>query len=288
MAPRLRLVTVDLTAVLRPTISVGRAYIQVIRPHQKRISGPALPHEDVVSEAFHSAYRKQCSRSPCFGHDDMPCKDWWEEVVRGTLSATGMKAYFLDVFEELYDGKFNGGKGSTDGDTGTPFWRMDSGTAEALAAVRTIWPTIVIGAVANGDERHRNLLHNLGLGANLDFVVASGEIGYSKPDAAFFNHCLWAAAKAAASREAGSNPHLASDQAAAVDPSEAIHIGASADKDVLGVLDAGWRGAGYIGHATMEIEDVFQLEHGTGIRHLPQAMRALDLGGWPAVSQSLF
>jgi hypothetical protein len=201
----LRLVTVDLTgAVLTPRMSVGAAYLQVIGNHQRRLDGaPPLPEEDAVSKAFHSAYRLQHLRHPCFGHgDDMSCCEWWEGVVKPTLANTGLLPYYFDSFDELFDGKFSGAEGD-----GEPFWGVAPGAAAALGELRQHHPGLVIGAVSNSDPRHSNLLANLGLGAHFDFVLTSAEAGVSKPDELFFEAALGGARRCTRQRSAPLPPH---------------------------------------------------------------------------------
>jgi putative hydrolase of the HAD superfamily len=90
---------------------------------------------------------------------------------------------------------------------------------EALALARSAGLTV--GVVSNSNGTVRRLLESLGLGAHVDFVIDSFEVGVEKPDARIF---------ALALERAGVGSH------------EAIHVGDLYSVDVVGARAAGVAG----------------------------------------------
>lgn len=203
----------------------------------QRLGGPPLPTEDLVSKSFHDSYRLQMLKSPNFGHDDMPGKQWWEEAVRSTFLHTGMLPYFYDSFDEIYGEAFDGSRGVEGGG----FWKRNEGAVEALASVAG--RGVTVGVISNSDSRYHALLTNLGLAEHIDFVHVSGETGWKKPEEYAFHTAIEAASEL---------------RGESVLASEAVHVGMSASGDVLGALEAGWD-AVYCGDAEMAIDGVVAL-----------------------------
>jgi HAD superfamily hydrolase (TIGR01549 family) len=92
---------------------------------------------------------------------------------------------------------------------------------EASAALRLVRASGLGAAViSNSNGSVRSILHDLGLTADLDFVLDSAEVGIEKPDARIFRLAL---------------------ERARVAPGEAVYVGDLYSVDVLGARAAGLR-----------------------------------------------
>ena len=101
-------------------------------------------------------------------------------------------------------------------------WRAFDDVLPALAALAAAYPSVTLGVVTNGEgEPQRAKLTAIGLGERFRLVVASGDEGVAKPDAAIFS---------LACERLG----VARDQAA--------HVGDRLDLDAKGAAAAGLRG----------------------------------------------
>ncbi|HXP37458.1 MAG TPA: HAD family hydrolase, partial [Solirubrobacteraceae bacterium] len=66
-------------------------------------------------------------------------------------------------------------------------WRAFEDVAPALAALCAAHPELVLGVVTNGEgEPQRAKLAAIGVADRFAVVIASGEVGFAKPDAAIF------------------------------------------------------------------------------------------------------
>jgi putative hydrolase of the HAD superfamily len=101
-------------------------------------------------------------------------------------------------------------------------WQAFEDAAPALAALAAALPDARLGVVTNGEgEPQRAKLAAIGLAERFPVVVASGEVGCAKPDAAIF---------ALACERLG------------VEPAHAAHVGDRLDLDAQGAAAAGLRG----------------------------------------------
>lgn len=98
----------------------------------------------------------------------------------------------------------------------TSSWHVFPDVAEALPAIRQ--RGLVLGAVSNWMWDLPELLHDLDLVSQFDFVAASARVGFEKPHRGIFEYAL---------REAG------------VEPDEAIHVGDHVGADVAGATALG-------------------------------------------------
>jgi len=242
-----RLVTFDVTnTLIRASSSVGKVYLQAALKLQGGERPPSGIKGEDVSKAFGAAFSIQHQRSPCFGAqgERMSSREWWEAVVHGTFQRAGMGDHYSDAsFAELYENRFNG----TD-ECG--FWVVKDGAVDALEALKA--DDVILGCITNSDARYHTVLKNLGLDGYFDFVLTSEEIGVEKPDPELF--------------------HVALERAGDVDEMQAVHVGDSATKDVLGALDAGWQACVYCGTATIEIEGVLPMKD---LKDLPSIIKSI-------------
>jgi putative hydrolase of the HAD superfamily len=129
----------------------------------------------------------------------------WAEIVARTLAGlsplAGDGAYFTELYEHFATAK--------------P-WRVYDDARPTLAALRR--QGLRLAVISNWDQRLRPLLHNLGLAPAFDLIVISAEHGIHKPAPGIF-------ARAVA--------------ALGVPASAALHVGDSAEEDLLGARQAG-------------------------------------------------
>jgi len=129
----------------------------------------------------------------------------WAEIVARTLAGSSPLANDGAYFAELYE-HFA---------TAKP-WRVYEDVRPTLAALRR--QGLKLAAISNWDRRLRPLLHNLDLAPAFDLIVISAEQGIHKPAPGIF-------ARAVA--------------ALGVPASAALHVGDSAEEDLLGARQAG-------------------------------------------------
>jgi putative hydrolase of the HAD superfamily len=130
---------------------------------------------------------------------------WWEDLVRRVFEPwrpfPKFKAYFADLF--FY------------------FGRADSWSLypDALPAIRALKERgMILQVVSNFDSRLVGILDGLELTCWFDAVTISSRAGYAKPSAEIFEAAL---------------------KALRLRPEEALHVGDSFEKDVIGAQAAG-------------------------------------------------
>lgn len=217
---RFRLITFDVTDTLlsfrRPPeheyadaverLGYGPACAQTMRPH------------------FRTEFRRMATEWPNFGRDAAPraqitWETWWRRLIAGVLHAarpdldTKAKRRIADHLIDLYE---------TDA-----CWQKTCGAAELLGALRALPKGQVpaLGVISNFDPRLKWLLENVGLGAGFDFVIASYEVGATKPDPKIFDLALTMVP-----------PQRWRD----VQSEEALHVGNTPRLDYVGARAAGW------------------------------------------------
>jgi putative hydrolase of the HAD superfamily len=133
--------------------------------------------------------------------------------VRGIHAAMG-RAEPADVFcDAWFAGYLDGYRAG---------WAAFDDVLPALAALAQALPDAALGIVTNGEEEpQRAKLAAIGLADRFPVVIASGEVGFAKPDPAIF---------ALACERLG------------VEPSAAAHVGDRLDLDASGAAAAGLHG----------------------------------------------
>jgi putative hydrolase of the HAD superfamily len=130
-------------------------------------------------------------------------------------------------------------------------WRAFEDVVPALDALRAAHPELVLGVVTNGEgEPQRAKLAAIGVADRFATVVASGEVGVAKPDAAIFT--------------------LACERLG-VEPARTAHIGDRLDLDAQAASAAGLRGVWLDRHSTQRAPlDVKRI---TTLHELPGVLR---------------
>jgi REG-2-like HAD superfamily hydrolase len=95
-------------------------------------------------------------------------------------------------------------------------WSVAEGALELAIDLRARGTKV--GVLSNWDRRLRPLLHELGVAAHLDAIVVSAEEGHEKPHPQIFRNAC---------------------QRLEVQPDRAVHVGDSAEDDVVGARMAG-------------------------------------------------
>jgi len=129
----------------------------------------------------------------------------WAKIVARTLAGLSPlandDAYFTELYEHFATAK--------------P-WRVYDDVRPTLAALRR--QGLKLAVISNWDGRLRPLLHNLGLAPEFDLIVISAEQGIHKPAPEIFARAVAALGVPAAA---------------------ALHVGDSAEEDLLGARQAG-------------------------------------------------
>lgn len=193
-----------------------------------------LGYGDVNTEAMRQAFGPQfaalATAAPNFGRDGRPqmtWENWWRRFIGGVLHAsrpdldkTAVRC-IADHLIDLYE---------TDA-----CWQRTPGAGEILAAVRCIEPSDrrpAVGVISNFDPRLKWLLENVGLRDQLDFVLASYEVGATKPNPQVFDLAL---------KMGGEAQPRGPLRYAELRPQEALHVGDTPKLDYCGARDAGWK-----------------------------------------------
>jgi len=127
-------------------------------------------------------------------------KEWWRALVQ--RAAPGARAGYFEALYEAF--------------SQPDAWRIFPDVFDTLADCRA--RGLHVGVISNWDERLRPLLRRLGLAPQFDSLTISCDVGAEKPSTAIFQAAL---------------------AAAAVQPDQSLHVGDSAEEDVLGAQAAG-------------------------------------------------
>ena len=201
--------------------------------------GEACPQDyEAVERGFARAYARMSETHPAFGHaEGMSDKAWWREVVRQSFAAAGVVYHDAWRFERVF-GRIYQSFGSR---------RAYRAFPDAHRILRALRGRCVVGAVSNASVRYRDgILPMLALDVPLDFVLLSGVVGVSKPDARIFRMAVDAVEASAngwevcetscAGAAAVRTLHLAEGAPnqlppREVDPADLLHVGDSLAKD---------------------------------------------------------
>lgn len=200
----IKLVTFDATnTLLKFRVPPWEHYAVVARDH-----GFAGTPDDLKCRLLDS-YKIMWSKYPNFGKSKINWENWWRQVVtltfKGQLPGNANINCIADrLIEEFKTSKC---------------WCTAEGCHKLVRLLRK--SGMSIGVISNFDPRLNDILQNVQLHQNFDFIITSYEIGYSKPDRRIFKHALEKCNKS-------------------IDPSECIHIGDDVKKDYEGARAAGW------------------------------------------------
>ncbi len=106
-------------------------------------------------------------------------RKFWRDVVWRTFEAVGGLEDFDTCFEQIYEA-FRDGKA----------WRLYEDVTESGLVKRLKENGIVLGVVSNWDSRLEEILDNVDIGHQFDFILASTVVGSAKPDPVIFQRAL--------------------------------------------------------------------------------------------------
>ncbi len=134
-------------------------------------------------------------------------RKFWRDVVQRTFDAVGGLDDFEPCFENIYDAFRRGSA-----------WRLYEDVIESKLVEHLKAKRVVLGIVSNWDSRLPEILDNLNIGHQFDFVLASTVIGSAKPDPVIFEQAL---------------------KLSGVSADQALHIGDEPATDVIGAQALG-------------------------------------------------
>lgn len=185
--------------------SVGQSYAHLAKEYGMEV----LPEE--MAERFRTCF----SSTPPLAFPGAQARDlkdleraWWKELVRKIFEPWGNFAHFDEYFSELF-AYFSRADA----------WSLYPETAETLSGLRN--RGFILEVVSNFDSRLFGLLEGLGIVSCFDSIVISSQVGHAKPAPEIFHTAL-------------ALHHLNAE--------EALHVGDSPGKDVVGASSAGLTG----------------------------------------------
>lgn len=179
--------------LFKPYPSVGEIYAEVAARYGCQVS------EELVELEFREEWMRR-DRIPVDPTVMPQERKWWYDLVKDVFLKFGGVKDFDAFFHELYDIFAQ-----------PEYWQIFPEVEAVVQRLKN--ESLILGIVSNWDSRLVPLCEKLGLGKMFDFILASGIVGSSKPDAGIFNEAL-----------------LRSK----VQPYEVIHVGDSLKDDVEG------------------------------------------------------
>ncbi|KAJ8738066.1 hypothetical protein PYW08_000661 [Mythimna loreyi] len=202
---KIKLITFDVTnTLLKFKVPAWQYYVMVAQDH-----GFKGTPEDVKTK-FKVSFKHMWEEHPNFGKKSIKWEDWWSQVVIMTLRDYLPSNAKLDIIAHKLIEEFKTDR----------CWACVDGGHKLIDHFRTLGIPAV-GVISNFDPRLYDILQNVGLYKNFDFIVTSYESGYSKPDERIFKSAI-------------------DKCATTVSASEALHIGDDVVKDYEGARKAGW------------------------------------------------
>lgn len=188
--------------LIRTARPVGESYASIAKKYGVEVS----PGE--ATRRFRECF---CSAPPLAfppaapGEIQTKERQWWRDLVCRVFEIYGPFDHFEDCFSELF----------------TYFSRAESWSLypEVVETLKSLKERgLTVGVVSNFDSRLLKILEGLGLNPWIDSIVISSRAGFAKPSPEIFRNAL-----------------ALHD----LEPLEAIHVGDSLEKDVLGARTAG-------------------------------------------------
>lgn len=210
---RFKLVTFDVTDTLlsfrhRPEFE----YAEAVR----RLGFPEVSEQRLATE-FRAHFQQMNREYPNFGRDgqkQLTWENWWRRLIAQVLQSSGSKLGARDtklVADHLID-RFETSE----------CWNKAPMANELIDAIRASGQSV--GIISNFDPRLKFLVENVGL-PKFDFILASYEVGATKPNPQIFDLALRMC------------PH------GRISAGEALHVGNTPTLDYVGALEAGWSAA---------------------------------------------
>ena len=237
MTSRISHVFFDATdTLLRLQRPVGETYARIARRHGAEVSVAALTH------AF-SRTAGAMTQDIAPGRSDKRIlqseRQWWYDIARSSFDGLATFADFDTVFEELF---------ATYRETAA--WELLPHARETLAQLQAMG--IACSILSDMDSRLFPVLHSFGIEQFLENVFLSFRTGHCKPNPLAFTHAC---------------------DASHVLPMDAVHIGDSWKKDVLGARSAGMQAIWYRPQGADEAHAPWIAD----LAELPQWLQS----GWP-------
>lgn len=170
----------------------------------------------VITSSFRKNFKMMQTNFPNFGKNSMRYRSWWTKLVVDVLTDASKKKVDPRDFKSIADVLID--KYETQ-----ECWSKFSCADDLIQALKNDGKTV--GVISNFDQRLHELLKNMGLYYNFDFVITSYEADAEKPDRKIFQCAL--------DKALGINMNM-------IYPNESLHIGNEIDKDYQGALEAGW------------------------------------------------
>ncbi|KAF2086753.1 hypothetical protein K490DRAFT_12046, partial [Saccharata proteae CBS 121410] len=213
--------------------------------------------EDAVAGSFKDVYTEVQRRWPNYGKEvGMGPTAWWGEMIRETFRP--FLAKDQEVPQPMIDAlmhRFSSSEGYTRYKDVLQIFeflrKVKRGVSTSSDEHTWPWPykRTVVGVITNSDHRVPEVLRSLGLtvaGSNhhlakggvgsdstvdVDFVIASYDVGFVKPDRRIFDAAVQLVEPLEANESGG---------ALVEDCWDRVYVGDEIDRDVVGAMNAGW------------------------------------------------
>jgi putative hydrolase of the HAD superfamily len=191
--------------LIKPARQVGETYAVLAQKYGVEPSAAEITERFRL--CFHSAPPLAFPGTPAARIEDLE-RAWWRELVRRVFEPWDGVQRFDDYFAELFAYFAQ-----------PDAWALYPEVAETLPVLER--RGLVLSVISNFDSRLIGILQGLGAAHWFEHIFVSSRVGYAKPDRQIFHTAL-----ERHSLEAG----------------DALHVGDSEEKDLLGANRAGLKG----------------------------------------------
>jgi putative hydrolase of the HAD superfamily len=191
--------------LIKPARRVGETYAVLAQKYGVEPSAAEITERFRL--CFHSAPPLAFPGTPATRIEDLE-RAWWKELVRRVFEPWDGVQRFDDYFAELFAYFAQ-----------PDAWALYPEVAETLPVLER--RGLVLSVISNFDSRLIGILQGLGAAHWFEHIFVSSRVGYAKPDRQIFHTAL-----ERHSLEAG----------------DALHVGDSEEKDLLGANRAGLKG----------------------------------------------
>jgi putative hydrolase of the HAD superfamily len=191
--------------LIKPARRVGETYAVLAQKYGVEPSAAEITER--FRRCFHSAPPLAFPGTPATRIEDLE-RAWWRELVRRVFEPWDGVQRFDDYFAELFAYFAQ-----------PDAWALYPEVAETLPVLER--RGLVLSVISNFDSRLIGILQGLGAAHWFEHIFVSSRVGYAKPDRQIFHTAL-----ERHSLEAG----------------DALHVGDSEEKDLLGANRAGLKG----------------------------------------------
>jgi putative hydrolase of the HAD superfamily len=191
--------------LIKPARRVGETYAVLAQKYGVEPSAAEITERFRL--CFHSAPPLAFPGTPATRIEDLE-RAWWRELVRRVFEPWDGVQRFDDYFAELFAYFAQ-----------PDAWALYPEVAETLPVLER--RGLVLSVISNFDSRLIGILQGLGAAHWFEHIFVSSRVGYAKPDRQIFHTAL-----ERHSLEAG----------------DALHVGDSEEKDLLGANRAGLKG----------------------------------------------